>query len=270
MLLCRGLVFIVIITFLIGCGGSSKSKGVDWYKPKIDTSWQWQLQGEINTSYDVELYDIDLFSSNSSLIKKLKDDGKKVICYFSAGSYEDWREDKNDFPITVLGKNMDRWIGEKWLDISNKALYPIMKARLDLAVQKGCDGVEPDNVAGYANDTGFDLSSSEQLVYNKFIANEAHKRGLSVGLKNDLEQIVELEPFFDFSLNEQCHVENECEKMQPFIDANKPVLNAEYAQIYVDNNDSQRDSMCAESIDMKFRTLVLPVDLGNRFRYSCN
>ena len=269
----RGVILTAISIFFIGCGGSSSDKDsndISWYKPNRDTSWQWQLQGEVNTSYNVEIYDIDLFDSNISLIKRLKDEGKRVICYFSAGSYEDWREDKDKFPLDALGNTMDGWSNERWLDISNKELYPIMKARLNLAVQKGCDGVEPDNVDGYQNDTGFNLNENEQLVYNKFIANEAHKRGLSVGLKNDLEQIAELEPYYDFSVNEQCHEERECDMLQPFIDANKPVLNAEYAQRYVDNNNSERDNMCANSIAMKFQTLVLPIDLDDSFRYSCN
>ena len=118
---------------------------------------------------------------------------------------------------------MDGWADEQWLDISNEDLVPIMRARLDLAVQKGCDGVEPDNMDGYTNNTGFSLSADDQLAYNKFIANEARKRGLSVGLKNDLDQIIELEPYYDFSVNEQCHEYNECDKMQPFIDATQPL-----------------------------------------------
>ena len=243
---------------------------VDWYRPDINTSWQWQLQGNINISYDVKLYDIDLFDSDTTLIKALKDKDKKVICYFSAGSYENWREDKDDFPLSSLGNDMDGWEGEKWLDISNQGLKPIMKARLDLAVQKGCDGVEPDNMDGYTNNSGFSLSADDQLAYNKFIANEARKRGLSVGLKNDLDQIIELEPFFDFSMNEQCHVYNECDMMQPFIDANKPVFNAEYKQEYIDNNNGERDKMCSDSNDLSFKTLVLPLNLDDKFRYSCD
>ena len=165
---------------------------------------------------------------------------------------------------------MDGWEGEKWLDISNQGLKPIMKARLDLAVQKGCDGVEPDNMDGYTNNSGFSLSADDQLAYNKFIANEARKRGLSVGLKNDLDQIIELEPFFDFSMNEQCHVYNECDMMQPFIDANKPVFNTEYKQEYIDNNNGERDNMCSDSNDLSFKTLVLPLNLDDIFRYSCD
>jgi endo-alpha-1,4-polygalactosaminidase (GH114 family) len=248
----------------------SGTNWVEWYQPGINTSWQWQLQGRVNTSYDVEIYDIDLFDSDTTLINALKDNGKKVICYFSAGSYEEWREDASDFPSDILGNNLDGWAGERWLDIRSSTLRSIMKSRLDLAVKKGCDGVEPDNMDGYTNDTGFNLSADDQLIYNKFIANEARKRGLSVGLKNDLNQIQELEPFFDFSLNEQCHQYGECDSMQPFIDAGKPVLIAEYAQEYVDNSNGERDKMCADSRALQFRTLVLPIALDDSFRYSCD
>lgn len=280
----RTIFFLLLLTFLVGCGSSSNedvnSKLFNsrvgpitvgaWYKPETDTSWQWQLQGVVNTSYAVDLYDIDLFDSNESLIESLKNDGKRVICYFSAGSYEDWRGDKDDFPQSALGNRMDGWEGEKWLDISNEELAPIMIARLDLAVQKGCDGVELDNMDGYMNNTGFRLSADDQLGYNKFMANEARKRGLSVGLKNDIDQIIELEPYYDFNINEQCHAFNVCDKMQPFINANKPVFNAEYKQEYVNNSSGERDIMCAEAISLKFKTLVLPSGLDDSFRYSCN
>jgi len=284
----KKLIFIISLIFLMGCDSDTEEQdgqeiqrkifdadvapitSGNWYRPDSNSSWQWQLTGDINTSYNVEIYDIDLFDSNSSLIESLQNDGKKVICYFSAGSYEDWRSDKDDFPTSSLGDDMDGWADEKWLDISNEGLAPIMQARLDLAVEKGCDGVEPDNMDGYSNNTGFTLTATHQLGYNKFIANEAHKRGLSVGLKNDLNQIVELEPYYDFSINEQCHAFNECDMMQAFIDINKPVLNAEYLQEYVDNNNSERDDMCTDSINLGFKTLVLPLDLNDSFRYSCD
>ena len=37
----------------------------------------------------------------------------------------------------------------------------------------GCDGVEPDNVDGYVNDTGFDLTAGDQLDFNRFARGEA-------------------------------------------------------------------------------------------------
>ncbi len=241
----------------------------DWYKPDITTSWQWQLSGTLNTSYAVDIYDIDLFDTSEATISSIKQSGKKVICYFSAGSWENWRSDKDDFPSSALGNTMDGWADEKWLDISNEGLAEVMRARLDLAVQKGCDGVEPDNMDGYQNNTGFALSADNQLAYNKFIANEARKRGLSVALKNDLDQISELEPYFDFAVNEQCFEYSECNLLQPFIDANKPVFNAEYNDNYVNNTASARDNMCQQSNVLSFQTLVLPLDLDDSFRYSC-
>ena len=146
------------------------------------------------------------------VIETLHQDGRSVICYFSAGSYEDWRPDEADFPASVRGKPLDNWPGESWLDIRQiDTLSPIMGARLDLAVQKGCDGVEPDNVDGYSNDTGFPLTAAHQLAYNIWLAEEAHARGLSIGLKNDLDQIPELLPYFDWALNEQCFEYEECD-----------------------------------------------------------
>ncbi len=237
----------------------------DWYRPDKNTSWQWQLNGNINSSYDVDLYDIDLFDSSETLIKELHSKGKKVICYFSAGSFENWREDANKFPNETLGKDLDGWEGEKWLDIRNKKLYPIMQNRLDLAKQKGCDGVEPDNIDGYTNKSGFKLSKDDQLEYNIFLANEAHKRGLSIGLKNDLNQAKLLEKYFDFSVNEQCHEYNECDMLKVFIKSNKPVFNAEYNKKY--KNSSEK--LCKESLKLGFQTLILPIDLDDSFRISC-
>lgn len=283
----RSILYTFILALLLGCESDTTLSPSDspesildanvkpitngsWYKPPIDVSWQWQLTNNVNTSYDVQIYDIDLFDSDISLIKSLQDDGKKVICYFSAGSFEEWREDAANFSASLLGNTLDGWEDERWLDISNEDIVPLMRARLDLAVQKGCDGVEPDNLDGYTNNCGFELSADNQLAYNKFIANEARSRGLSVALKNDVEQAIELEPYFDFTINEQCHVYEECDMLQPFTDANKPILNAEYKQEYIDNTENARDEMCQNSINLQLRTLVLPLNLDDSFRISCD
>jgi hypothetical protein len=80
-----------------------------WYKPPVSASWQWQLSGTINTAYDVDIYDLDLFDSTAALIQKLQASGKKVVCYFSAGSYENWRSDEASFNSGDLGNN-HRWM----------------------------------------------------------------------------------------------------------------------------------------------------------------
>ncbi|MBP6469407.1 MAG: endo alpha-1,4 polygalactosaminidase [Chloroflexi bacterium] len=200
------------------------------WQPTPGTSWQWQLTGDIDTSLDVAMYDIDLFDAPQAVIEELKGDGRIVICYFSAGSYEEWRNDAGDFPPEALGETLDGWPDERWLDIRNRAaIEPIMARRLDTAVQKGCDGVEPDNVTAYANDSGFAISEADQIAYNIWLAEAAHARGLSIGLKNALDLVDVLEPHFDWALNEECYQYDECEALRPFTQAGKAVFGVEYA-----------------------------------------
>jgi len=272
---------LVLLFIFVGCDSSDTSDNsfsydvptpveynISIYKPTIDTSWQWQLSGVLNSSYDVDVYDIDLFDTPIETIESLHEENRRVICYFSAGTFEDWREDRDYFPDEVLGNSLENWQGEMWLDIRSSQVREIMKNRLDLAKSKGCDGVEPDNIDGYENNTGFDLTAQDQLDYNIFIADEAHKRGLSVGLKNDFAQAEILEPFFDFSVSEECFKNGECNYLTPFIDANKSVFEAEYSEEYV-TNSIEREKMCQESNSLKFQTLVLPMELDDTFRYSC-
>ncbi|MES0491291.1 MAG: endo alpha-1,4 polygalactosaminidase [Leptospirales bacterium] len=242
--------------------------GGGWYKPAKTVTWQWQLSGTVNTAYAVEIYDIDLFDTTSGEIAALQGAGKKVICYFSAGSYENWRSDKSDFDKTDLGNPLDGWDGEKWLDIRSKNVFNIMKARLDLAVQKGCDGVEPDNVDVHTQDSCFNISASEMIAYNRNLANAAHNRNLAVALKNDPDQMSSLVDYYDFSISEQCNEYSECASYQPMLDANKPVLNAEYRSLYK-TNGAARTSMCNDSNAQGIRTLILDIDLDDSYRFSC-
>jgi hypothetical protein len=189
---------------------------------------------------NVSMYDIDGFDATAADVSAMHRAGIKVLCYLSAGSYENWRPDIARFPATILGKN-NGWPGEKWLDIRNaqkkgSVLLSIMDARLDMCQKKGFDGVELDNVDGYTNKTGFPLSSADQAFYNATLANRAHRRGLMVLQKNDNEQIPLLLPYFDGALNEQCNQYKECTTKQngsfgydQYVAAGKPVFQAEYA-----------------------------------------
>ncbi|PIN87481.1 hypothetical protein COV12_03660 [Candidatus Woesearchaeota archaeon CG10_big_fil_rev_8_21_14_0_10_32_24] len=51
----------------------------------------------------------------------------------------------------------------------------------------------------------FDLTYDDQINYNKWLANEAHQRNLSIALKNDLEPVKELVNNYDFAINEECY-----------------------------------------------------------------
>eukprot|EP01089_Gocevia_fonbrunei_P012667 TRINITY_DN3058_c0_g1_i1.p1 TRINITY_DN3058_c0_g1~~TRINITY_DN3058_c0_g1_i1.p1 ORF type:complete len:303 (+),score=59.17 TRINITY_DN3058_c0_g1_i1:93-911(+) len=248
--------FIALVSCTIFEANSSISFAPNRWIPKPLTSWEWQLQGTINTSWPVQVYDIDLFDAPNATISSLKSKGIKVVCYFSAGSCEDWRPDYASFPASVKGNPMDGWAGERWLDIRNLAvLQPIMEHRMDLAVAKGCDGLEPDNVDAYdqSENVGFPITYHDQIVYNRMLATQAHARGLSVALKNDLGQIGDLVDDFDFAVNEQCFQYKECDVLAPFIKSNKAVFNCEYS--------GSAKVICPKALAVQLSTILKTFDL---------
>lgn len=222
------------------------------WKPPKKSAWQWQLSGKLNTSVNVPIYDVDLFNTTTAQIKYLHSKKRKVVCYFSAGSYESGRPDSKKFPSAVKGKKMDGW-PEYWLDIRDPRVLKIMAARMDLCKKKGFDGVEPDNVDGYQNSSGFRLTAADQLKYNKALAKLAHDRGLAIGLKNDLDQVKALQPYFDFAVNEECFMYSECSMLSPFIKAGKPVFHVEY--------ELPLSKFCAKAKSLGFSSMLKTWDL---------
>ncbi len=181
-----------------------------------------------------EVVDLDLFDIDASTVAALKAQGKRVLCYFSAGSWENWRPDKNSFPKRVLGKPLDGWPGERWLDIHRLALLAApLRARLDLCKQKGFDGVDADNVDGYGADTGFPLTKLDAIKYLRFLSTEAHARGLAIGLKNATEIAPTLLPVMDFAVTEDCFKQGWCKVSKNFIAKNKPVFAIEYTDNHI-------------------------------------
>jgi hypothetical protein len=174
------------------------------------------------------VYELDAFSTTEGVVARLRAAGRRAICYVDAGTHEDFRPDAGSFPPDVLGKPSG-WPGERWIDVRRwDVLAPVLAARLELCRSKGFDGVELDNVDGYTADTGFPLTAGDQLTFNRRLAGLAHRHGLAVGLKNDVEQAEALEPAFDFAVNEECFAEDECGRLAPFVAAGKAVFHVEY------------------------------------------
>lgn len=240
-----------------------------WASFGVDTTWQWQIQGALNTGYDVAVYDVDLFDTSAAAITAIKGQGRRVLCYFSAGSSESWRPDFADFDPRDIGKRLDDWEGERWVDVRSPRIVAIMLKRLDMAVAKGCDGVEPDNVTAWDAQSGFDITPLDQIAFNRRLADEAHSRGLAIALKNDGAQVPFLVDWFDLSVNEECHFYEECEALRPFTDAGKAILNAEYV------GSEQKAlalaaTLCPKAEASQTRTLILPLDLDDSFRVACD
>jgi hypothetical protein len=209
--------------------GPAPSSSRGRWRPVRGLTWQWQLTGTIDTSLPVNVYDVDAVTTPASTVAALQAAGKHVICYVNVGATEDFRADAASFPGTVVGSGLEGWPGEHWLDIRQwSTLRPIIAARFQMCRSKGFDGVEPDNVDGYSNHSGFPLTAADQLTYNRRIADLAHSLGLAVGLKNDVEQATTLQPSFDFAVNEECVHYDECDTLKPFTTAGKPVFHVEY------------------------------------------
>jgi hypothetical protein len=239
-----------------------------WYRPAADVTWQWQIDGTVNTSYDVDLYDVDLFDAPDAALAALRGRGVRVLCYFSAGTYEPGRADAGDIPASARGAQLEDWPSERWLDVRDARVFEVMRSRLARAASRGCDGVEPDNVDGFTNDTGFPLTAADQLAFNRHLANEAHRLGLAIALKNDGDQAAQLVDYFDLELNEECHLYEECAQLEPFHARGKPVLNVEYAADLAAALRA-RTAVCPAANDAGLRTLILPWDLDDGFRVPC-
>lgn len=197
------------------------------YRPGPYTTWQWQLSGTVDTTVNVQLYDIDMFGSSTSLIASLHDKGIAVICYIDT-AYEPGRPDSSEFTAAVLGNPIDGWPGQYWVDIRSTVVRNIISNRIAEAAAKLCDGVEMDDVDAYENNPGFPLTAEDQINFNTFLATTAHANGLGIALKNDINQIEALAPAFDFAINEQCFQYAECTNLTTFINQGKAVLGVEY------------------------------------------
>jgi len=96
---------------------------------------------------DAPVWDIDAFDADAETVGALHAQGKIVICYFSAGTYEPWRSDAAQFQQADKGASLaPDWPDENWLNIKSDNVKKIMTARMKMAASLGCDAVDPDNV----------------------------------------------------------------------------------------------------------------------------
>jgi len=202
------------------------------WAPRPGQQWQWILDQPITRTQmklAVPIFDIDGFDNPRSTVTSLHAMHKRAVCYIDVGTWENWRPDAKSFPKSLLGRS-NGWAGERWLDIRKvSSLAPLLTARFQMCKRKGFDAVEPDNVDGYTNRTGFALTAAQQLRFNLWVAGAVHKLGMGVALKNDLDQVPRLVASFDFAVDEQCYEYAECGALRPFVTRSKAVLEVEYA-----------------------------------------
>jgi hypothetical protein len=207
-----------------------------------------------------EVYDIDLyvderisgdgnFVVNTAAVDAIHARGRHAICYLSAGTIETFRPDYQQFVDfdaacggCLIGNPFSaRFPDEFWANLNDDQgqrtfMLQMVEARVQKCAAAGFDGVELDVVDAFAQGapvTGWNISAATQLAYNQALANMVHGYGLTVALKNDLEQRAALMPYFDYAINEQCFQYDECDTnpgpgYPAWIAAGKAVFTVEY------------------------------------------
>ena len=225
-----------------------------WHPSPTTVGWQWQLQGKFQPKPGVKVYDIDGFETTAATVASIHAEGAKAICYLDVGSWEEYRPDAGQFPKSVIGRRYEGFPNERWLDIRHfRKFAPIMEKRIEMCANKGFDAVEPDNIAGWENKTGFPITRADQTRYNRWIAGQVHKRHMAVALKNDPRQAKQQVKFFDFAIVEQCFQYEECGYFEPFIEAGKAVFETEY--------ELPTSQFCAEAKALDFSSIRKGLEL---------
>jgi hypothetical protein len=233
-------VAVLLAAALAACGGGGASPATtpaapgagDRWQPRAGATWQWQLNGTVDTAVAVEVYDID-WEESAAVVAALHAAGRKVICYVNVGAWEDWRRDAAEFPAAVLGADYAGWPGERYLDVRSAAVRAVMARRLDACQAKGFDAVEPDNLDVFelGAASGFPLTEGDGVAYARWLADAAHARGLGIGQKNARSITAQLASSYDWALTESCYSDGSwCGDVAVYVAAGKPVFMCEYAE----------------------------------------
>lgn len=215
--------FVGLLALLFGAGEAQKAlqRGSTW----ANLAWE----NVDKTSRGASLVFVDM---DTKSITTFKTSGQKFVCYISAGTVENWRQDAKLLRSYVSSSS--RYSGESWLDITRwRSFSHIMNARMTRAKSLGCDAIEPDNVDCHSNKCVRGVSAaslrSYQVQYLQWLAATAHSKGMKIGLKNSVDLIPDLVSQFDFAVSEGCTLYNDCRRYEAFTSRNKAVYGVEYS-----------------------------------------
>ena len=246
-----------------GDGGDADSGGSGpIVLPGPDTTWQIQLTGTIDTSFDVDLYEVDLFALDATTAKRLHDRGRMVACYVSVGTAEPYRADYASFPASAVGNALVDYPEEHWLDSRNPEVRSLMAARLQLAQVSGCDGVELSSLQAHSEDSGFALTRADDLDYARWLLAESHQGGLSAGVSTSEDLVTSLATEADWGVTAECLSNDDCQAWQPFSAANKAVFVVEYG------SNSDAPALCSEAARLGYSLVIKRRGL-DAFRAGC-
>jgi hypothetical protein len=231
-------------------------------RPDPTSTWQIQLTGSLDTSIDVQVYTADI-DTPASVIRDLHGAGRIMICYFSGGTKEPFRNDASRFPAASLGEPLPAYPDERWIDVRDPTVRSIMAARVARAAEVGCDGVHASGLAAYATTTGFDFTRDDQLAYDRELAAAAHGLGLSIGLVDgDATFRQDLLADFDWTVAFSC-LDANCAVAAPFIGARKASFLVEYG------DETLAPTVCPKAKGLGLSAIIKRNSDLDAFRVGC-
>ena len=225
-------------------------------------SFQIQLLDRIDTSFMVDVYVVDANAVPTATLDGLRASGRRTVCYFSAGTWEPWREDAYRFPPSVLGTNPIAVPDERWLDTRDQRVRDLMVQRLVRVRAKNCDAVHLGLVDLAPANSGFAISAQDYMDYARFLAAAARAQNLGVLYESDDRFAVELSPHFDALLIFNCINQGRCAVVAPVRAAGKAEFAVEIAK------ESDVVPLCAEARRLGFDMAIKRRDLGP-YRVGC-
>lgn len=267
------LAFGVFCGLVLLSGASAGGKG--WWRPPQRVQWQLQLDNSFNITTDlltdtatdnVTVYTVDLKETSAQQIHKLRRAGKHVVCYFQAGTWAPYTIysheilgaseclngtcDCGNEVCGALGLRLENGTEDLWVNVSDSSVRKVMRKILNMAAEKQCNAVQPDNVNGFERDsycTGFeqcetctqpdedwnamDVCAADfdaWLDFNRWLAREAHCRGMGIAMSSNKYQADLLSRSHDFVIADSCLEFDECRPYAPFSNRGKAVLDVEY------------------------------------------
>lgn len=239
--------------------------------PGSAKNWDVQLTAPFDVSVQRAMYDLDLFDVVPSpqtlsyadgdltipagalptAIADLHAASTIVVCHVGAGLIDTTDPDAAKFPSALIGATTVNWQNgfdnDRYLDIRSATTLALVEKRLDLAKQIGCDAVEADGIDQSKDSPGFPIAEADVVTYFQKVAAEAHRRTLSVGMKNVWNTptvISELPTIYDWMMVLRCAEFNDCAKESAFVVAGKAVFGIDIAMPDANGNGIAPATAC--------------------------
>lgn len=195
-----------------------------------------------------------------------------VVCRVGLGGAREGDPDYAKFPSAALSAmTLQDDPTAHFLDFAQRASWEaIAFERLDLAKDIGCDGIEPYLSDHASIDLGFTPDFALQQSWYTAVAEAAHERELSVGMRNGLSWVTDQRLSYDWLLVERCGEFMECDQVKPFLDERKAVFAIEYTT-NIDGEAQQTTGPCNQQAANNIEDgLIKSVALSSAVRMTCD